>query len=94
MSTAPPTTVRMLAFLHTYCREHGLPTAVDVSLPETGMTAGQLAHTLELPLEMIEGLFLNARLVGTDATVRPGDRVAFLPYGTPATHPAFFGKPA
>jgi hypothetical protein len=21
----------------------------------------------------------------------PGDRVAFVPYGTPASHPAFFG---
>jgi hypothetical protein len=82
----------MLAALHTYRHERGLPTATSVTVPEGGATAADVAGRLELPLEMIQGLFLNGFLVGLGATVQPGDRVAFVPYGTPAPHPAFFGR--
>jgi hypothetical protein len=92
MNTSAPVTVRMLAFLHTYRRDRGLPTTVPVEVPAAGVTAAELAGLLGLPLDRIEGLFLNAELVGLGARVRPGDRVAFVPHGTPATHPAFFGR--
>ena len=85
------TTVRMLAALHTYRHERGLPTFTSVALPAGGMSAAELAGSLGLPLDLIQGLFLNGMLVGLGATIRPGDRVAFVPYGTPAPHPAFFG---
>lgn len=84
--------VRMLAFLHTHQRDHGRPTTVAFDVPEGGMSAGAVAESLGLPMEIIEGLFLNGTLVGLGALVRPGDRVAFLPYGTPASHPAFFNR--
>src|SRR5512133_3445293 len=87
-----PATVRMLAFLHTYRRDRGLPTTVSVEVSPAGVLAADLATSLELPLDRIEGLFRNGEIVGLGALVSPGDRVAFLPYGTPATHPAFFGK--
>lgn len=82
----------MLALLHGFCREHGLPTTLDFVVPSGGIRAVDLASSIGLPVTEIEGLFLNGRLVGLGATVRPGDRVAFLPYGTPASHPAFFGS--
>lgn len=84
--------VRMLAFLHTHQRTHGRPTSVAFELPESGMSAEGIALALGLPMEIIEGLFLNGTLVGLGTLVRPGDRVAFLPYGTPASHPAFFNR--
>lgn len=92
MSAHPDTTVRMLAFLHTYCREHGLPTITTVTIPTDGVRADALASSLRLPLGMIEGVFVNGRLLGLGAAISPGDRVAFVPYGTPASHPAFFGR--
>ncbi|MDO8879570.1 MAG: MoaD/ThiS family protein [Coriobacteriia bacterium] len=92
MPTTTQASVRMLAFLHAYRRDRGLPASVAVTVPAEGFTAAALAESLELPLDRIEGLFLNARLVGLEAIVHPGDRVAFLPHGTPATHPAFFGR--
>jgi hypothetical protein len=92
MGTTTPAMVRMIAFLHDYRRELGLPTAVAFDVPAEGMRAVDIARQLELPVERIEGAFLNARLVGLGALVRPGDRVAFVPYGTPASHPAFFGR--
>ncbi|MEA5075998.1 MAG: MoaD/ThiS family protein [Coriobacteriia bacterium] len=85
-------TVRMIALLHTYRRERGLPVRVTFEVPSEGMAAITIARALELPIERIEGLFLNGRLVGLGAPVYPGDRVAFVPHGTPASHPAFFGR--
>jgi len=82
----------MLALLHGYCREHGLPTALERAVPNEGIRALDVASSIGLPVADIEGLFLNGRLVGLGAIIKPGDRVAFLPYGTPASHPAFFGK--
>ncbi len=55
------------------------------------MTARELASSLGLPLERIDGEFINHRSADMDTVVYPGDRVAFVPLGTPASHPAFFG---
>ena len=41
-----------------------------------------------LPEERIDGIFYNHVPAGLGTTVRPGDRVAFVPLGTPASHPA------
>lgn len=92
MNDQTTTTVRVLALLHLYCREHGMPTTQTIDVPADGIRALDLASFIGLPIEDIEGLFLNGVLVGLGATVRPGDRVAFLPYGTPASHPAFLGR--
>jgi len=92
MSDQMTTTVRMLALLHGYCREHDLPTTQAIHVPTGGIRAFDLASSIGLPVEDIEGLFLNGMLVGLGATVHAGDRVAFVPHGTPASHPAFFGR--
>jgi hypothetical protein len=92
MNNQMTATVRMLALLHGYCREHDIATTQMIDVPTDGIRAFDLASSIGLPVEDIEGLFLNGRLVGLGATVRAGDRVAFLPYGTPASHPAFFGR--
>jgi len=92
MNDQPRATVRMLALLHGYCREHGIDTTLTVSIPPEGVRAHDLASSIGLPVDLIEGLFLNGTLVGLGITIRPGDRVAFVPYGTPASHPAFFGR--
>ena len=84
-------TVRMLGFLHTHRVERGLAPSVQVEVPERGMTARELASSLGLPLERIDGEFINHRSADLDTVVHPGDRVAFVPLGTPASHPAFFG---
>jgi hypothetical protein len=92
-STIPAAvTVRMIALLHTYRRERGLPVTVSLEVPEDGARAIDIARELGLPVERIEGLFLNGRLLGLGALVTPGDRVAFVPHGTPASHAAFFGR--
>lgn len=92
MTVSAPAHIRMFAFLHTRQRELGRPTAFTVEVPTDGVRASDIATSLELPVEMIEGLFLNGLLLGLGALVHPGDRVAFVPHGTPASHPAFLHR--
>jgi hypothetical protein len=91
MQGVPSVTIRAIAFLDTFCREHGLPSTLSVEVPEAGIRAFDLAEAIGLPVQSIEGIFHNYSVSGLDALVRPGDRVAFVPYGTPGSHPAFFG---
>lgn len=92
MPDAPQVHIRCLARLHTVQREKGRPPTMRMSVPDRGIPARVLAEEIGLPPEIVEGVFLNYRIAGLDAVVHPGDRVAFVPVGTPASHPAFFGS--
>jgi len=83
--------VRLFGSLDGYCRERGLPTLREYTVPEGGITARDLAVALELPLPEIEGVFVNGHVYGPDRTIEPGDRVAFVPRGTPGPHRFFLG---
>ena len=91
MQAAASVTVRSIAFLDTFCKEHGIPSTQSVMVADEGVTARALAESIGLPTDRIEGIFHNYSKSGLDVVVMPGDRVAFVPYGTPASHPAFFG---
>lgn len=84
-------TVRMFGVLHALRTEHDLPTVVTVSVPAEGVAAHRIAADLELPLDQIEGVFCNHTVYGVDRIIRPGDEVAFVPYGTPGPHRYFLG---
>jgi len=84
-------TVRMFGCLHTLRREKGLPTTADVPVPDEGVTGTELAHLLDLPLEMIEGVFCNRSVYPMRHVIHPGDRVAFVPKGTPGPHRFLLG---
>jgi hypothetical protein len=91
MQKMPSVTVRTIAFLDAFQKERGRASTLNVEVPQSGVRALDIAASLELPLDRIEGVFLNHVVSGLDALVRPGDRVVFVPHGTPASHPAFFG---
>ena len=78
--------VRMFGLLHTLRREAGLPSTLTVEVPPGGTTARALALSLGLPLDRIEGVFVNRRVHGIEYPIAPGDRVAFVPHGTPGPH--------
>lgn len=84
-------TVRMIGLLDMYRREQGLAVTVYYEPLAGSCTAEEIAEELDLPKDRIEGVFHNFCAAGLDVVVRPGDRVAFVPRGTPASHPAFFG---
>jgi hypothetical protein len=73
----------MLAALRTEREE---ATSLEMSVPDDGVTAEAIAAELGLPPECIEGVFCNHTVYGLDHIIHPGDRVAFVPYGTPGPH--------
>jgi hypothetical protein len=91
MSESARVTVAVFGFLHSLRREQGLPTTFALEVPSDGVEARAIARQLHLPEERIDGIFFNHVPAGLSTRVRPGDRIAFVPVGTPASHPAFFG---
>ncbi len=91
MSSQSATTVRMFGALHSFRREQGLETKIEVNIPPGGCTAGGLARELGLPLEKIEAVFINHRVFGLNRIIRAGDRVAFVPPGIPGIERLLLG---
>jgi len=89
--SAPTVTVRMFGALHTLRKERGMPVIDEVAIPAEGLTGVELAELMDLPLEMIEGVFCNRTVYPLRHTIMPGDRVAFVPEGTPGPHRIFLG---
>jgi hypothetical protein len=85
------TTVRMFGELRDLRRRNGLPDTVEMDLPAEGLAAGEIACSLGLPLNQIEGVFVNHRVYGLNRVVMPGDATAFVPPGTPGPHRVFLG---
>ena len=85
------TSIRMFGLLHSLMQQRGLPSVVEVDLPTEGRVAREIAAELELPVEEIEGVFCNHVVCSLDHVIRPGDRVAFVPPGTPGPHRFLLG---
>ncbi len=76
-------TVRMFGSLRDLRMQRGLPGVVRTGVDPGGAPARQLAIELGLPLDGIEAVFCNHTAYGLDHIIMPGDRVAFVPFGTP-----------
>ena len=88
MAPDSPSTARilMLGLLHTLRRRRGLPTEVEVEVPPEGVPAAEVARRLDLPVDRIEAVIVNHRTHDLSHPIRPGDRAAFVPQGTPGPH--------
>jgi hypothetical protein len=86
MPANKPAIIRMFGLLHTLRRRQGLPVTVEIAVPPEGKAAREIALELHLPLEQIEAVFCNHIVYALDHPIKPGDRVAFVPYGTPGPH--------
>lgn len=85
------TVIRMYGALHTIRRKRGLEPVAEVAIPPQGRTAEDIARELDLPLDKIEGVFVNHVVYGIDRLVRSGDEVAFVPTGVPGPHRFMLG---
>jgi len=85
-SSKTNTTVRMFGALHTIRKERGLRPFEDMYIPPEGRTGLELANELDLPLDKIEGVFINNLARSLDETIHPGDKVAFISTGVPGPH--------
>ena len=84
-------TIRMFGCLHTIRKERGLPSSAEVTIPPEGRMAEDIALELDLPLDRIEGVFVNHLVYNIDRIVKPGDEVAFVPTGVPGPHRFMLG---
>ena len=78
--------VKMFGLLHTFRKERGLPSEAEVEVPDSGITAKSLAENMGLPLDMIEGVFLDHRVHPLSITVKTGDSIAYASRGIPGPH--------
>jgi hypothetical protein len=88
---APGVSVRIFGSLRPLRTDVGLPHSLVVDVPGAGTTARELAISLGLPPEKIEGVFVNHVVHGIGVHIAPGDRIAFVPYGTPGPHRVLLG---
>ena len=83
--------VRLFGILRSQWVEAGRAPMFDTATPEAGLSARDLAEGIGLSVDLIEGVFINQKLLGLDSHVAQGDRVAFVPFGTPGPHRVFLG---
>ncbi len=86
MSETHTATIRMFGLLHTLRRKKGLPATIEMEITPEGRAASDIARELQLPLDKIEAVFCNHLTYPLDHIIHPGDRVAFVPHGTPGPH--------
>jgi hypothetical protein len=87
----PDVTVRIFGSLRPLRTEQGLPHSLSVEVPQGGTSARDLAISLGLPPDKIEGVFVNHVVHGIGVHISPGDRIAFVPFDTPGPHRVFLG---
>jgi len=75
--------IRLFGFLQSFMKEKGLPDRFDETVPSEGKSGLEVAAKLGLPAERIEAVM--------DAKIYPGDRVAFVPSGTPGPYRVLLG---
>lgn len=85
------TAIRLFGVLHSIRKQRGLEPVAYVSLPEQGRTAREIAQELDLPLDKIEGVFINHIVYDIDQLIHAGDEVAFVPTGVPGPHRFMLG---
>ncbi|MTI84987.1 MAG: MoaD/ThiS family protein [Firmicutes bacterium] len=83
--------VRAFSFLKELFEEREWPFPLRLQL-DTECSASELAQKLDLPLDKIEAVFINGTAQTLDqGMVRPGDRIAFVPPGTPGPYRVILG---
>ena len=90
-SSGGAVTVRIFASLRLEREQRGLPVTFEVGVPKNGISGRDLAVGAGLTPAKIEGVFVNHVVRGLAWVIRPGDRVAFVPYDTPGPHRYYLG---
>lgn len=85
-------TIEVRGFLQLYGlfkeRNWPVPLIIELDKPVTGI---ELAERLEVPLDILEIIFVNGWAQSVEHIINPGDRVAFVPEGCPGPYRVFLG---
>ena len=63
----------------------------DKEIDDRGVEVAAVLTDLGLPLDMVEAVLRNGRVINIYDKVESGDRVAFFPFGTPGPYRVFLG---
>jgi hypothetical protein len=77
--------VRAFGKLYFLFKERGWPSPLYYTEKET-LTAAELREELHISKEDVEAVFINRKIMHQSILLKPGDRVAFVPPGTPSIH--------
>jgi molybdopterin converting factor small subunit len=69
-------------------RNRSIPFIMDIEEPITG---ADLAKKLEITRDAIEVIIVNGTVQALNHSIQPGDRVAFVPPGTPGPYRVLLG---
>ncbi len=83
--------IRIFGFLRDCMDAQGLPCQMEMEIPQEGRIAFDLVNELGLPVDKVESVFRNGRVINIYDAVFPGDRVALFPQGTPGPYRVFLG---
>jgi hypothetical protein len=83
--------IRVFGSLRRYMDAKGLSYSLERTVPMEGLRADLAALDLGIPVEEIEAVFRNGRVINIYDLVFPGDRVSFFPHGTPGPYRVFLG---
>lgn len=83
--------VRVFGSLRRYMDQKNKPYHFHHRIDEKGCQANFLAKQIGLPVEEVEAVFRNGRVINIFDKVMPGDRVSFFPFGTPGPYRIFLG---
>ena len=83
--------IRFFMFLAELCKERNWPVPMQLEV-EDEISGPALLEKLDIPLERVEVLLINGKTFWPEtAMVKPGDRVALLPPGTPGPYRVLLG---
>ncbi|SLM32214.1 ThiamineS protein [Desulfamplus magnetovallimortis] len=84
-------TFNAFSFLQKKLSRHNIPFSnVTLEIPQN-TTVTQLISRLKLLREDVEGVFVNGSVVPFDTVIQDGDRVGFVPPGTPGPYRVLLG---
>jgi hypothetical protein len=84
-------TIRVFGPLRSLMKERGVPDCFEEAVLPEGRSGLEIAADIGLPVERIEAVFRNGRIQGLHDKIFPGDRVAFVPAGTPGPYRVLLG---
>jgi hypothetical protein len=86
-----PIEVRIFGSLRKHMDRQDLPYMLKKEIPEGKLTPIDIAGELDIPIDEIEAVFINGKVSDKEGILSPGDRIGFLPYGTPGPYRLFLG---
>ncbi len=83
--------VGVFGSLRKYMDLEGRPYRFYHQINKQGCQAASVASEIGLPVEEVEVVFKNGKVINMFDQIMPGDRISFFPFGTPGPYRLFLG---